>query len=126
VTDLLPIIRADVLPGTRVMTDEAGEYAHLGIFFAEHDFVGRGAGEYVRGDRHTNTVEGFDRVFKRGLQSVYWHRAEKHLDCYVAEFDFCYNNRTKLGVNDAGRAATSLKCIVGKRLTYCGSPSKAL
>jgi transposase-like protein len=120
-TDLLPIIKANVLPGTRVMTDEAGQYAHLGKFFTEHDFVRHGAGEYVRGDSHTNTVEGFYSVFKRGMKGVYQHCAEKHLHRYVAEFDFRYNNRVKLGVDDAARAERALKGVVGKRLTYGGS-----
>jgi len=57
-TDLLPIIKANVLPGTRVMTDEAGQYAHLNKHFDEHQFVSHGTGEYVRGDAHTNTAEG--------------------------------------------------------------------
>jgi hypothetical protein len=117
-TDLLPIIKANVLPGTRVMTDEAGQYAHLGKFFTEHDFVRHGAGEYVRGDSHTNTVEGFYSVFKRGMEGVYQHCAEKHLHRYVAEFDFRYNNRVRLGVDDAARTTAALHGIVGKRLTY--------
>jgi hypothetical protein len=120
-TDLLPIIKANVLPGTRVMTDEAGQYAHLGKFFTEHDFVRHGAGEYVRGDSHTNTVEGFYSVFKRGMKGVYQHCAEKHLHRYVAEFDFRYNIRVKLGVDDAERAERALKGIVGKRLIYRGT-----
>jgi transposase-like protein len=116
--DLLPIIKANVLPGTHVMTDEAGQYAHLNKHFAAHDFTTHGTGEYVRGNVHTNTVEGFYSVFKRGMKGIYQHCAEKHLHRYVAEFDFRYNNRTKLGVDDAQRAETALKGIVGKRLTY--------
>ncbi|MGA9866371.1 MAG: IS1595 family transposase [Acetobacteraceae bacterium] len=116
--DLLPIIQANVLPGTRVMTDEAGQYAHLGKFFTEHDFTRHSAGEYVRGDVHTNTVEGFYSVFKRGMKGVYQHCAEKHLHRYVAEFDFRYNNRICLGVDDAKRTDNALRGIVGRRLTY--------
>jgi hypothetical protein len=117
-TDLLPIIKANVLPGTRVMTDEAGQYAHLNKHFTEHDFTRHSAGEYVRGDTHTNTVEGFYSVFKRGMKGVYQHCAEKHLHRYVAEFDFRYNNRVGLGVDDATRTVNALRGIVGKRLTY--------
>ena len=58
------------------------------------------AGEYVRGDVHTNTVEGYFSIFKRGMKGVYQHCAEKHLHRYLAEFDFRYNNRVALGVND--------------------------
>ncbi len=119
--DLLPIIKANVLPGTSVMTDEAGQYAHLNKHFAEHDFVRHGAGEYGRGIVHTNTVEGFYSVFKRGMRGIYQHCSEKHLHRYVAEFDFRYNNRVKLGVDGAQRTLTALQGILGKRLTYRGA-----
>ena len=72
----------------------------------------------MRGDVHTNTVEGYFSVFKRGMKGVYQHCAEKHLHRYLAEFDFRYNTRTKLGYNDADRAAELAKGIAGKRLTY--------
>ena len=85
--DLLPIIKANVLPGTSVMTDEAGQYAHLAKLFASHGFTRHGKGEYVVGNIHTNTVEGFYSVFKRGMKGIYQHCAEKHLHRYVAEFD---------------------------------------
>ncbi len=116
--DLLPIIKANVLPGTAVMTDEAGQYAHLSKLFASHGFTRHGQGEYVRGDVHTNTVEGFYSVFKRGMKGVYQHCKAKHLHRYVAEFDFRYSNRVKLGVNDQARTLTALRGAVGKRLTY--------
>jgi hypothetical protein len=75
-------------------------------------------------DTHTNTVEGFYSVFKRGMKGIYQHCAEKHLHRYVAEFDFRYNNRVRLGVDDAGRTKNALCGAVGKRLTYrrTGSP----
>ena len=57
-------------------------------------------------------------MFKRGMKGVYQHCGEKHLHRYVAEFDFRYNNRERLGVNDASRADRALKGVVGKRLTY--------
>ena len=121
---LLPIIKANVLPGTRVMTDEAGQYAHLSKHFAGHDVVRHGAGEYGRGLVHTNTVEAYYSVFKRGMKGVYQHCAEKHLHRYVAEFDFRYNNRVKLGVDDVQRTGNALKGIVGKRLLYSDSPAR--
>ena len=123
-SDLLPIIKAHVAPGTHVMTDEAGQYAHLNKHFAEHDFVRHGTGEYGRGIVHTNTVEGFYSVFKRGMKGVYQHCRAKHLHHYVAEFDFRYNNRVKLGVDDAERTVNALRGIVGKRLTYRTGVSK--
>jgi transposase-like protein len=116
--DLLPIIKANVKPGTHVMIDEAGQYSHLGKHFTEHDFVTHGKGEYGRGQIHTNTVEGFYSVFKFGMKGVYQPCAEKHLHRYVAEFDFRYNNRVKLGVDDQSRTEATLKEIVGKRPTY--------
>ena len=116
--DLLPIIKANVAACTHVMTDEAGQYAHLGKHFTEHDFVRHAAGEYGRGIVHTNTVEGFYSVFKRGMKGVYQHCSERHLHRYVAEFDFRYSNRVKLGVDDAARTDRAIKGAVGKRLTY--------
>ena len=115
---LLPIIKANVLPGTHVMTDEAGQYAHLNKHFTEHDFTRHGAGEYGRGPIHTNTVEGFYSVFKRGMKGVYQHCAEKHLHRYVTEFDFRYNNRVRLGIGDEQRTVNALRGVVGKRLKY--------
>ena len=83
-----------------------------------HETVKHSAGEYVRGNVHTNTVEGVFSVFKRGMKGIYQHCAEKHLHRYLAEFDFRYNARVALGVNDEARAERALKGIVGKRLTY--------
>ena len=76
------------------------------------------AGEYVRGDVHTNTVEGYFSVFKRGMRGTYQHCKEKHLHRYLAEFEFRYNSRIALGIGDAERADGILKGIVGKRLLY--------
>ena len=115
---LMPIIRANIGKETAIMTDEAGQYTHMGKDFASHEYVRHGADEYVRGDVHTNTVEGYYSIFKRGMKGVYQHCDEKHLHRYVAEFDFRYNNRVKLGCGDGERAERALKGIVGKRLTY--------
>jgi len=87
--------------------------------------VRHGAGEYGRGVIHTNTVEGFYSVFKRGMKGVYQHCSEKHLHRYVAEFDFRYNNRVKLGVDDVARTVNALHGIVGKRLTYRAGVSRS-
>ncbi len=124
--DLLPIIKANVTSGTHVMTDEAGQYAHLNKHFAAHDFTTHSSGEYVRdGYIHTNTVEGYYSVFKRGMTGIYQHCNERHLRRYVAELDFRYNNRIKLGVDDLSRTHNALRSIVGKRLTYRDSSSGA-
>jgi len=116
--DLLPIIKANVAPETHVMTDEAGQYGALSKHFAAHDFTQHSLGEYVRGNVHSNTVEGFYSVFKRGMKGVYQHCGENHLRRYVAEFDFRYSNRVRLGANDTERAGRALQGVVGKRLTY--------
>jgi transposase-like protein len=116
--DLLPIIKAHVSSGTHVMTDEAGQYAHLNKHFAAHDFVRHSAGEYGRGDVHVNTLEGFYSVFKRGMKGIYQHCGERHLHRYVAEFDFRYNYRVRFGIDDEQRTDRMLRGIVGKRLMY--------
>jgi ISXO2 transposase-like protein len=81
-------------------------------------------GEYGYTDRktgtkiNTNTIEGYYSIFQRGMKGVYQHCGENHLHRYLAEFDFRYSNRVKLGVNDAMRAELALRGVVGKRLTY--------
>lgn len=102
---------------SRLMTDE-GTSPSIGLLFASHETVKHGAREYARDDVTTNTVEGYFSVFKRGMRGTYQHCAEKHLQRYLSEFDFRYNNRIALGVNDVERADQALKGIVGKRLTY--------
>src|SRR4051794_28874020 len=82
--------------------------------------------EYVRGDAHTNTVEGYFSIFKRGIYGVYHHVSEEHLKRYLAEFDFRHNNRAKLGINDSERTAKAVRGAVGKRLTYRTTRSEPL
>jgi hypothetical protein len=67
---------------------------------------------------HTNTVEGYFSLFKRGMRGVYQHCKEKHLHRYLAEFDHRYNNRKALGIDDEQRAVSMVKGVKGKRLTY--------
>jgi hypothetical protein len=96
----------------------------LGQISAEIDSVDHSRKEYGYTDRqtgvkvNTNTVEGYYSIFKRGMKGVYQHCSEKHLHRYLAEFDFRYNNRVRLGINDPGRTENALRGIVGKRLTY--------
>jgi transposase-like protein len=116
--DIVPIIKANVPKETAMMTDEGGHYFTLGDHFANHESVSHKADEYVRGDVHTNTVEGYYSIFKRGMQGTYQHCSEKHLHRYVAAFDFRYSNRVALGTNDMEPAEILAKGIVGKRLTY--------
>jgi transposase-like protein len=119
--EIAPIVRANVAHEAHLMTDEAKQYKKLGNEFAAHSTVNHGVGEYVsRTDRliHTNTIEGFFSVFKRGMKGTYQHCGENHLHRYLAEFDLRYSNRIALGVDDEMRAERLLKGIVGKRLTY--------
>ena len=97
----------------------------MGEEFARHGRVTHSAGEYVREDVHTNTLESYFSVFKRGMRGVYQHCGEAHLHRYLAEFDFRYNSRMGLGINDAERATLALAGIVGKRLTYRRSDDAA-
>jgi hypothetical protein len=115
---LVPIIRANINRETDLMTDGARWYKTVGQEFASHETVDHAKEEYVRGTVHTNTVEGYYSIFKRGMKGIYQHCSERHLHRYLAEFDFRYNHRVALGVNDMGRTETALRGIVGKRLTY--------
>jgi transposase-like protein len=113
-----PICRANIAKEARLITDQALLYKRVGKEFDAHEWVNHSAGEYGRGDVYTNTVEGSFSIFKRGMKGVYQHCGEQHLHRYLAEFDFRYSNRAKLGINDAERADEALKGIAGKRLTY--------
>ncbi|MGY3328518.1 transposase-like protein [Mesorhizobium sp. USDA 4775] len=117
---VMPIVRANIAKESALMTDESGIYRRASQDFASHEFVTHSKDEYVRGHVHTNTVEGFFSIFKRGMKGVYQHCAEHHLHRYLAEFDFRYSNRIALGVDDGTRAFIALKGTVGKRLTYRG------
>ena len=112
------IIRENVHIDSRIMTDTAPYYVKPLAGFAGHEIVNHLKDEYVRGEVYTNTLEGYFSLFKRGMKGVYQHCREKHLHRYLAEFDFRYNHRVSLGVNDDSRAVHALKGIVGKRLTY--------
>lgn len=114
------IVNENVLRESRLHTDESRLYTRVGQNFAKHETVNHSAKEYARGDVTTNSVEGYFSIFKRGMRGVYQHCSEKHLHRYLAEYDFRFNHRVKLGVNDGERAALAVKGAVGKRLTYRG------
>jgi len=115
---LRPIIDKHVARASRFMTDESNIYSGIGWNFAQHGTVMHSAKEFVRGDIHTNTVEGYFSILKRGITGVYQHVSEAHLRRYLVEFDFRYNNRVALGVNDEMRTERALLGVKGKRLTY--------
>ena len=113
------VMQSNVLPGTILHTDGSGLYVNTGL---KHESVDHNK-QYVRAGKngrkvHTNTLEGFFSVFKRGMVGIYQHCGEQHLNRYLAEFDFRQNNREKLGISDVSRAATALIGAKGKRLTY--------
>ncbi len=115
---LAPIVRAHVSRKSSLMTDEDGAYFQLGKEFARHETVNHGADEYVRGDAHSNTVEGYFSILKRGVIGTFHHVSEAHLQAYLNEFDFRYSNRAALKVDDCERTTRAIKGAEGKRLTY--------
>ena len=111
---LRPILKERLHPATKLMTDDAGQYRHMHRDF-DHQIVNHSAGEYVRGEAHTNTIENYFSILKRGINGVYHAVSKKHLKRYLGEFDFRYNYRH---VDDFTRAAIAMKGAEGKRLTY--------
>jgi hypothetical protein len=118
VARIIPVVRANIAKETALMTDESNLYPRVGREFASHEVVKHNAKEYVRGTVHTNTVEGYYSIFKRGMKGIYQHCGEQHLHRYLAEFDFRYSNRIALGVDDNNRTVKAMAGIVGKRLKY--------
>jgi transposase-like protein len=112
---LAPILREQIAQDSRIMTDEAFQYIKVGREFADHGVVSHGIGEYVRGDVHTNTIEGYFSVMKRGLTGTYHHVGKNHLKRYLSEFDFRYNYRK---TDDLSRTIEALRGIEGKRMMY--------
>jgi len=116
------IVADNVAKESYLYTDESRLYGDADQHVAEHASVRHSSGEYVRYEEgatvHTNTIENVFSIFKRGMGGIYQHCDEKHLHRYLAEFDFRYNNRVAVGVNDEARAERVVKGIVGKRLTY--------
>ena len=127
------IVRENIARESRLHTDESRLYTKVGAEFEAHETVTHSHDEYVRYNHtfdadgklhtekvHTNSAEGYFSIFKRGMKGVYQHCREKHLHRYLAEYDFRYNHRVKLGFNDGERAALAVKGSAGKRLTYRG------
>ena len=115
------ILEANIAIEARLMSDEHPLYNQLGWAYADHGTTTHSRGEYVsRQDAtiHTQTVEGYYSILKRGMKGVYQHCAKKHLHRYAAEFDFRYSYRVALGVNDRARPTRALQGAIGKRLTY--------
>jgi transposase-like protein len=108
---LMPIVVANVAREAKIMTDEHSGYRYVSSVFAAHGTTSHGRGEYVNfQDRniHSNTVEGYFSIFKRGMKGIYQHCGEQHLHRY----------RSALGISDQDRTTFALQGAVGKRLTY--------
>lgn len=121
---LAPILDSHIHKKTYIMTDESRAYPKM-VGFLGHDKVNHSIGEYVRGNIHSNTVENYFSIMKRGITGVYHHVSQQHLKRYLAEYDYRYNEREALGITDAMRMEKSIQGIVGKRLTYRRSDKKA-
>ena len=116
--DLRPHFDKHLAKDAHLMTDDGGQYRYIGPDYASHQMVNHSKKEYVRGNAHTNTIEGFFSIFKRGVVGTFHHISEQHLQRYLHEFDFRYSHRKALGFSDSERATAALKGISGKRLTY--------
>jgi transposase-like protein len=116
---VVAILRENIAKEATIHTDEAYHYQGIAADFAGHAYVCHSA------DVHTNTIEGFFSIFKRGMKGVYQHCGKKHLHRYMAEFDFRYSNRAALEISDTVRADKALMGVIGKRLKYQGSDSFA-
>tara|TARA_R110000824_G_scaffold118960_15_gene272408 strand:- start:103631 stop:104626 length:996 start_codon:yes stop_codon:yes gene_type:complete len=115
-TTVRAIVRENIARDSHLRTDESRLYNSFNGRFESHETVKHSAGEYVRaGNIHTNTIEGYFSIFKRGMKGIYQHCGEQHLQRYLTEFDFRYSNRS---MSDTERTAVALKGIEGKRLTY--------
>ena len=113
---LKQVIRDNVAPSARIMTDNASGYRGIGAEFAGgHDSVNHSMFEYVRGDIHTNSIEGFFGMLRRGLDGIYHSVSKKHLHRYLAEFEFRHNHRE---LKDGDRTVAAIRAANGKRLTY--------
>ena len=119
---LRPFVVKNASRKSTLNTDEASYYVKMGREFADHKAVDHSRKEYAYKDGgrtvSRNSAENYFSVFKRGVYGIYHSISEAHLHRYLAEFDFRYNNRSKLGVEDAERAAKAMNGMAGKRLMY--------
>lgn len=122
--NLKPILLANIAKDSHLMTDGAQVYRVIGKEFAHHEHTNHQQGEYAKPSTvagrvaHSNTVESYFAILKRGITGTYHHVSKEHLQRYCDEFDFRFSNRKALGVDDVTRADRLLRAVVGKRLTY--------
>lgn len=109
------VIRREVSLNAHMMSDDLNVYHPLSMGFRKHETIVHSKGEYARGNVHTNTVEGFFGLLKRGIVGSFHHVSKGHLSRYCDEFAFRYNRRH---ISDGERAASMVLGAEGKRLTY--------
>ena len=120
-----PILKANIAAEMRVMTKmKPADIGNLNKDFVAHEVVADGYREYLRGHAHTNSLEGFYSIFKRGMKGIYQHCGQHHLRRYVAELDFRYNNRIRMGVDDIERRKRALLGALGKGLMFRSQVSR--
>jgi len=121
--NLKPVVREFIQEGANLMTDDSGLYDGMRNHFGSHDVVRHSAGEYSRREGakiiHTNTVEGYFSILKRGITGTFHHVSRQHLGRYLDEFDFRYNYRD---ISDGERSEAAIEGVKGKRLTYAERP----
>ena len=109
------IVMKNVAPGTTVYSDDHRSYLGLKKYGYRHEVVHHSLGEYVRGQAHTNGVESFWALLKRGYYGVYHRMSVKHLQAYIDEF----SNRTNVRQLDTmDQINATIHGLVGKRLKY--------
>ncbi len=122
--NLKPILLANIAKDSHLMTDGAQHYKRIGKEFDLHESTNHSQKEYAKDSKvegvraHSNTVESYFGILKRGIVGTYHHVSEHHLQRYVNEFDFRFTNRVANGVQDFERAVNLLIGVKGKRLTY--------
>lgn len=115
-TNIRGALVTNVHRSSTLMTDDARWYVNVGREFAKHGSTLHSNREFSRGDgHHSNTAENFFSILKRGVIGTYHHWSETHIHRYLAEFDLRYSTKD---TTDAERAATILKGMEGRRLTY--------
>lgn len=122
---LRQVMKDNIAPEAHVMTDDLNMYHGSKHHFATHDIIRHKLGKYARnqGPRrvHTNTVEGYFSLLKRGVVGTFHHVSKQHLHRYISEFDFRYNARF---TSDAERSLMALRQTSGKRLLYRDSVAR--
>ncbi len=113
--NLKEVLKANVEQSATIMTDDFFAYRGAAKDFAKHEAVKHSAREYVRGLAHTNGVEGFFSLLKRGVMGTFHHISEQHLPLYLSEFDHRHNTRF---LTDGERTVIGLEKTKGKRLMY--------